>query len=166
MFCEDPILPDNFDSMAWVAQKIRIPLATGERIHTPQEYQMLVKRQALDYLRVSICVCGGFTGAKRSRPSPRRTRSESSPQSVKPGCDGGLHPVRRGHPQLHHPGVPGPGRPGGPRPLCVRKDRQVRVPRFGYRERYAGVQGRILVVPDAPGIGIELVEGVEEKFPL
>ncbi|MFR5733053.1 MAG: enolase C-terminal domain-like protein [Clostridium sp.] len=65
MFYEDPLIPDNFDSMAWVAQKIRIPLATGERIHAPQECQMLVKRQALDYLRVSICVCGGFTGAKK-----------------------------------------------------------------------------------------------------
>ena len=30
MFYEDPLIPDNFDSMAWVAQKIRIPLATGE----------------------------------------------------------------------------------------------------------------------------------------
>ena len=146
MFYEDPILPDNFDSMAWVAQKIRIPLATGERIHTPQEYQMLVKRQALvllgragQHLRVRRLYRGEKDRGHR-RGEPDRNHP---PQSVKPGCDGGLHPVRRGHPQLHHPGVPGPGRPGGPRPLCVRKDRQVRVPRFGYRERYAGVQGRI-----------------------
>ncbi|MFR1479641.1 MAG: mandelate racemase/muconate lactonizing enzyme family protein [Hydrogeniiclostridium mannosilyticum] len=65
MFYEDPLIPDNFDAMALVASKIRIPLATGERIHTPQEYEMLVRRCGVDYLRVSIGLCGGFTGAKK-----------------------------------------------------------------------------------------------------
>ena len=34
MFYEDPIKPDSHDSMARVAEKIRIPLATGERFTT------------------------------------------------------------------------------------------------------------------------------------
>ena len=65
LFYEDPIIPDNFDSMAYVSDKIQIPLATGERIHTIQEYSMLLRREALDYVRISIGQCGGFTGAKK-----------------------------------------------------------------------------------------------------
>ena len=40
-FYEDPILPDHFDSMALVAQHINIPIATGERLHTIWEFEML-----------------------------------------------------------------------------------------------------------------------------
>ena len=32
MFYEDPVLPDNLDSMALVAEHINIPIATGERL--------------------------------------------------------------------------------------------------------------------------------------
>ncbi len=65
MFLEDPIIPDNFDSMALVASKTNVPIATGERIHTIQEYEMLFARDAMGYARVSPCVCGGITGTKK-----------------------------------------------------------------------------------------------------
>lgn len=65
MFLEDPIIPDNFDSMALIASKINVPIATGERIHTIQEYDMLFSRNALSYARVSVCLCGGITGSKK-----------------------------------------------------------------------------------------------------
>ena len=31
MFLEDPIRPDNFEEMGYVARQCRIPIATGER---------------------------------------------------------------------------------------------------------------------------------------
>lgn len=65
MFLEDPIIPDNFDSMALVASRTNVPIATGERIHTIQEYEMLMSRNALSYARVSVCLCGGITGTKK-----------------------------------------------------------------------------------------------------
>lgn len=65
MFLEDPITPDNFDDMALVANKTHIPIATGERIHTIQEYDMLFSRNAAAYARVSVCLCGGITGTKK-----------------------------------------------------------------------------------------------------
>ena len=65
MFLEDPIVPDNFDSMALVADKTNVPIATGERIHTIQEYEMLFSRNAMGYARVSVCLCGGITGTKK-----------------------------------------------------------------------------------------------------
>lgn len=64
-FLEDPCTPDNFDSMALIANRVNVPIATGERIHTPQEFAMLLERNALAYARVSVCICGGITGARK-----------------------------------------------------------------------------------------------------
>lgn len=64
-FIEDPTTPDNFDSMAHIAEHVRVPVATGERLHTVQEFAMLLSRRAMDYARVSVCVAGGITGARK-----------------------------------------------------------------------------------------------------
>ncbi len=65
MFYEDPILPDNFDAMGLVAENIHIPIATGERLHTIQEFEMLIRRGAVQFVRPDVCLCGGITGAKK-----------------------------------------------------------------------------------------------------
>lgn len=64
-FLEDPTRPDNFDSMAHIAKKSHVPIATGERLHTAQEFQMLISRGAVGYARVSVCLVGGITGAMK-----------------------------------------------------------------------------------------------------
>ena len=63
LFLEDPTRPDNFDSMSYVAKKSHVPIATGERLHTAQEFQMLLARGGVNYARVSVCLAGGITGA-------------------------------------------------------------------------------------------------------
>lgn len=65
MFLEDPIIPDNFDSMGYIAQHSNVPIATGERIHTIQEFEMLLSRNAMSYVRTSVCICGGITGSRK-----------------------------------------------------------------------------------------------------
>ena len=64
-FYEDPTLPDNLDAMAEIAGKIHIPIATGERIHTIHEFEMLLARGAVQYIRPDVCLCGGLTHAKK-----------------------------------------------------------------------------------------------------
>jgi galactonate dehydratase len=64
-FLEDPIVPDNFDSMGLIANRINVPIATGERIHTIQEFEMLFSRNSMGYARTSVCLCGGITGTKK-----------------------------------------------------------------------------------------------------
>jgi galactonate dehydratase len=65
MFIEDPVPPDNLDAMARVAQKIRVPIATGERLLNIQEFDMLLRRDAAEYIRPDVCTVGGLTGAKK-----------------------------------------------------------------------------------------------------
>jgi L-alanine-DL-glutamate epimerase-like enolase superfamily enzyme len=64
-FYEDPILPDNFDAMAQVAENIHIPIATGERLHTIYEFQALLARGAVQYVRPDVCMAGGLTHSKK-----------------------------------------------------------------------------------------------------
>ncbi|URK89486.1 mandelate racemase/muconate lactonizing enzyme family protein (plasmid) [Rhizobium sp. RCAM05350] len=65
MFIEDPLKPSSLDAMAWVADHIPVPIATGERYFSLQMFQTLVARRGVQFLRPSIGLCGGITGAKK-----------------------------------------------------------------------------------------------------
>jgi galactonate dehydratase len=65
LFLEDPVLPDNIDEMAYVASKIRVPIATGERFTSLWEFQMLLARGAAQMVRPDVCLVGGITGARK-----------------------------------------------------------------------------------------------------
>ena len=65
MFIEDPIRPEGPDGMARVAEKIGIPIATGERFANIYEFQTLMARGGVEFARVDLCLCGGITGAKK-----------------------------------------------------------------------------------------------------
>ncbi len=65
MFYEDPIPPGSTEAMGRVADRIGIPLATGERFFSLHEFQAHLSRGALAYARVSIALCGGITGARK-----------------------------------------------------------------------------------------------------
>ena len=64
-FYEDPITPDNFDEMEYVASKINIPIATGERFSSPWEFEMALSRNSVQYVRPDVCLVGGITGARK-----------------------------------------------------------------------------------------------------
>ena len=64
-FYEDPITPDNFDEMAYVADKINIPIATGERYTSLWEFEMALSRCAVQYVRPDVCLVGGISGARK-----------------------------------------------------------------------------------------------------
>jgi len=64
-FFEDPVTPDNFDEMAYVADKINIPIATGERFLSIWEFEQLLARNAVQYVRPDVCLVGGISGAKK-----------------------------------------------------------------------------------------------------
>ena len=65
LFIEDPATPDNLDEMAYIADKIGIPLATGERMTTLWEFQMLLARNAVQLVRPDICMVGGISGGRK-----------------------------------------------------------------------------------------------------
>ena len=51
--------------MAYVADKINIPIATGERYTSLWEFEMALARNAVRYVRPDVCLVGGISGAKK-----------------------------------------------------------------------------------------------------
>jgi galactonate dehydratase len=150
-FYEDPILPDNFDAMALVAHNIHIPIATGERIHTIYEFEMLLKRGAVQYVRPDVCLAGGLSHSKKIAALA----------------------------EAHHVGVV-PHNPLGPVSTAACIQLAACIPNFAIQEYPLGeneppkslmvkqplkLENGFLIVPDAPGIGIELADGVKERLP-
>ena len=151
-FYEDPILPDNFDMMGLVAENIHIPIATGERLHTIYEFEMLLARNAVQYVRPDVCMCGGITGAKKIAALA----------------------------EARHVGVV-PHNPLSPVSTAACIQIAAAVPNFALQEYPIGedvppkseiVKSSMvhdgkgyLIIPDAPGIGIELAPDAAEKHP-
>ena len=151
MFYEDPILPDNLDSMAEVASKINIPIATGERIHTTYEFSMLLNRNAVQYIRPDVCLAGGLTHSKKIA-----ALAEANYVNVVPHNP--LSPVSTA--------------------ACIQL--AACIPNFAIQEYPIGenihpksslvktpleLENGFIKIPDAPGIGIELSDDIQEKCP-
>jgi galactonate dehydratase len=152
LFYEDPILPDNFDAMALVAENIHIPIATGERLHTIFEFEMLLRRGAVQFVRPDVCMCGGITGAKKIA-----ALAEASYVGVVP----------------HNP--------LGPVSTAACVQLAASIPNFAIQEYPLGedqppkseiVRTALaydgcgsLLVPTAPGIGVELRPDAGQRYP-
>lgn len=166
-FLEDPTTPDNFDSMAHIARKVNVPIATGERLHTVQEFQMLLSRGAMDYARVSVCLAGGITGARKIA-----TLAEAYGVSIVP----------------HNPLSPVSTAACLQIGLAVDNCAMVELPDHAnasaaelYTSKRAQeaaaldqaqiafpvpeVKDGFIPAPTAPGLGLALVEGAERRFP-
>lgn len=166
-FLEDPIIPDNFDSMALVANRCNVPIATGERIHTIQEFQMLLSRNAMAYARTSVCVCGGITGARKiaaiaeSHGALIVPHNPLSPISTAACMQVAASVENFAIQELpDHEGVSASERYTSTNAIdqnaFKQSDMVTWVPK---------VVNGFALLPEAPGIGVELVEDVEKKFP-
>ena len=58
---EEPVLADDLAACAEVAQRIRIPVATGENHYTRYEFRDLLERKAARYLMPDVCRANGFS---------------------------------------------------------------------------------------------------------
>ncbi len=151
MFYEDPILPDNFDAMAQVAQQIGVPIATGERLLNVHEFAMLVERRAVQYLRPSVCVVGGISGAKKIA-----ALAEAHHLSIVPHNP--LSPVSTAACLQVAASIPNLG-------IQEYPETQDEPPQSEIVRGRARVENGFLIVTDRPGIGVELAPDAREKFP-
>lgn len=62
---EEPTPPDNLSALAKAADKINIPIATGERLHNKFEYRELFELRAADIIQPDITEVGGLLEAKK-----------------------------------------------------------------------------------------------------
>lgn len=151
LFLEDPIPPDNVDVMADVAGRIGVPVATGERAINIQEMEQIMVKRAARYLRPDVCALGGLTPSKKVA-----SMAEANYVGIVPHNP--LGPVSTA--------------------ACLQLD--ACIPNFTIQEfpsfyltggeaamlkEPLEIKDGYIIVPDKPGIGIELAEDITERFP-
>ncbi len=149
-FVEEPIQPGDPVAMAKIADKARVPLATGERLFTPKEFFDLAALKAVSIVQPDLCHCGGlFMGKKIAAIA-----------------------------EVGHMGV-APHNPLGPVCGAVALHFDVATPNFVIQEEatsivpwYDEVMQHPMVmkdgywqVPTGPGLGVELNEAAAAKHP-
>ena len=151
LFLEDPIAPDNDEVMAEVAGKTWLPIATGERFITVQEFENLLTKKAARYVRPDLCALGGITACKKVAAIAESHYVDIVPHNP-------LGPVSTAACLQLDAAVPN---------VCIQE-----FPSFylsgGEKDMITTelkLDHGFLVVPNAPGIGIELVDNITEKFP-
>ena len=157
MFYEDPLRPNDPDAMAWVADHIHIPVATGERFISLYQFQTLLNRRAVAYLRPDVCLCGGITGAKKIA-----AMAEANDCWIVP------------HNPLSIVSTAACLQIAACIPNFAIQEYPTSTPELDGTTALLGdglarglepqVDG-FIAIPDGPGIGLELVDDIERKFP-
>jgi galactonate dehydratase len=62
---EEPVPPENLAALKKASEKIAIPIATGERIHTRYDYRQLFELQAADIIQPDITHFGGLLETRK-----------------------------------------------------------------------------------------------------
>ena len=151
MFVEDPIPPDSADGFRDLVQRSSVPIATGERYISIQEFELLLAGKGAQYVRPDVCALGGITAARKVAAIA----------------------------EANYVGVV-PHNPLGPVSTAACLQLDACIPNFAIQEfpsfYEAGndadmmvapftVEDGCLMIPEGPGIGIDLVPDVEKRFP-
>jgi galactonate dehydratase len=151
LFLEDPIPPDSPEAMADIAARTNIPVATGERFINIQEFETIFQKRAAKYVRPDVCALGGLTPSKKVAAMAEANYCKIVPHNP-------LGPVSTA--------------------ACLQLD--AAIPNFAIQEfpsfYHQGNEAEMtrepleeesgyIIIPDQPGIGIELVDDITERFP-
>lgn len=151
MVLEDPVTPDNIDTMAHVASHINVPIATGERFINIKEFEMLMRRDAAQYVRPDVCAVGGITASKKIAAMAEANDVLIIPHNpLGPVSTAACLQICASIPNLGIQELPG---------FCINgaEDAMVKNP-LKFKEGF-------LEIPEGPGIGIELAENAAELYP-
>jgi len=149
-FYEDPIGPDSVLSMGEVAEKIRIPLAAGERNSGIWQFREFVETAGIHFVRPDVGLAGGITQVRKIAAIAESHHQQVIPHNF-------LGPiVTMSCVQLAA---------ATPNWDLQEYVREAGTPRAAVVKKTAQLKGGYLLIPEAPGLGIELNETGMKKHP-
>src|SRR5919201_239440 len=149
LYYEDPLRPQSTQALKYVAEHVDIPIAAGERSYNLYQFKEILDLGVASYIRPDLSLAGGFTQVKKIA-----ALAEASFVGVFP------HLM------------------GSPVNLAAYVQLDAAIPNYFLMESHTGADalnelleqplerdGGWIVVPDRPGIGVELREEAFAKFP-
>jgi galactonate dehydratase len=149
LYYEDPLAPESLEALRYLAPRVSLPIATGERFFTLYQFQELVASRTVSLIRPDLSLAGGFTQVKKIAGV-----AEASFVGVFP------HLM------------------GSPVNIAAYVQLDAAIPNYVLQEAHLAAdalneilveptrrEGGYVVVPDRPGIGVEIREDRLTKFP-
>lgn len=149
MFLEECTQPEDLDALAWLAARVQVPLATGERLFTKWGFSDLCHRHLVNYIQPDVVHCGGITELKKIGTLAEAHFIEMAPHHAQSWVSG----MASVHIDACTPASVIQEFPAGPE---WQSDLFASVPNIqdGYAE-----------LPTQPGLGLELNEAVARRRP-
>jgi galactonate dehydratase len=149
LYYEDPLAPESLEAMRYIAQHVNIPIATGERFHTLHQFAELIATRTCSLVRADLSLAGGFTQLKKIAALAEAAFIGIFPHLM-----------------------------GSPVNIAAYVQFDAAIPNYFLMENYVTAdvlneivneppvrEGGYIVVPDRPGIGLDIREGALAKFP-
>jgi galactonate dehydratase len=65
VWAEEPVAPESLDLLAEVKRATRIPISAGERLYTQADFYRLTALRAADVVQMDVAHCGGILASKK-----------------------------------------------------------------------------------------------------
>jgi galactonate dehydratase len=146
---EEPCPPDNVDGLRKVAERSRVPIATGERAVSKHAFRDLVSETDVDVVQPDLSNCGGITEGQKIAAIAEADHVSFAPHN-----------------------------PQGPVATAVAAHLDASTPNFAIQETFEDydiawkddllvepirIEDGFLQVPEGPGLGVELdMDAVED----
>ena len=146
---EEPISKDNLDGYARLCAAVDIPITGGESLTSLEQFRPYLEKKAYDFVQPDAGWCG-ITEALRIAETAQRYGVHTCPHS----WHNGLMAMANAHfvaalPTAH------------PLELCM-----IQGPlQWGILAETPLIEGGSLIFTDRPGLGVELADHLQEKFP-
>ena len=150
-FFEDPIEPENMDQWEYVAANVPMPLAMGERLYTVYQFLDLLNHRGAAFVRPDLSLAGGITNIKKIAAIAEANYVGVVPHNplsavLTAACvqlDAATHNISiQEYPRDDASGI-----------------------KADLVDKPLTREGGYLLVPDRPGIGIDLNEEAFAKYP-
>ncbi len=151
LFYEDPVAPENIDAIARVSEAVDIPIAAGERHAGIWSVKELIEREIIDVVQPDTGRAGGLSQMKKIAAMAEAHYCSMAPH------DGSLGPVAEMAAVHLMATLPN---------FLILEHLEDDVP-----QRYEVMIGQPkivdghIIVPDTPGLGIDIVEEAIAKYP-
>ena len=151
LFYEDPTAPENIESIARVQQAVNLPIAAGERHANVWGVRELIEREIIDVVQPDTGRAGGLSQMKKMAALAEAHYVTFAPH------DGSLGPVAEMAAVHLCSTLPN---------FLILEHLEDDVPqRYEVMQPQPEIVDGHIIVPDAPGLGVDIVEDAIAKYP-